>query len=545
MRLARTLLRPLAYFAGKHADRQLADFLAAARHTRKVQDELLAELIEHHTRTAFGRDHGLASVRSYEDFVRAVPIGNYETLRPYVDRVFHGQFEALLPADEQVVMFAKSSGTTGQPKHIPVTRRFLEEMRRGFSIFGFKALRDHPAGWLRPILQISSPMAESVSPTGLPCGAISGLLAATQKKIVRRMYVVPDGVSAIPDPEARFYTIFRCAVMRDVAIITTANPSSTIKLIETAQRHFERLVRDVADGTTRPPEKISTDLAMRLRFKPNPALARRLEARAKLDGQLLPRHFWNVVLLTNWTGGTLKLYLPRLRELFGKVPVRDVGLLASEGRFSVPLEDETAAGVAEITANFLEFIPAEFVDRTNPPTLRADQLRVGGEYFLVVTNWAGLWRYNMDDRIRVMGMLGRTPVFEFLSRGPHTANIAGEKITEYQVVEAMRLAAERLPCEVERFVLQGRFGSPPYYELRMEPPTGGDARKLVELMDVSLAALNVEYKSKRTSDRLGPIRLKLLSPGSMGRSEARIVRSRGGRCEQYKHQYLLTDVLEE
>ena len=58
---------------------------------------------------------------------------------------------------------------------------------------------------------------------------------------------------------------------------------------------------------------------------------------------------WNVSFLANWTGGTLKLYLPRLAELFDNVPVRDIGLVASEGRFSIPLSDDSPAGVAEVT----------------------------------------------------------------------------------------------------------------------------------------------------------------------------------------------------
>ena len=92
------------------------------------------------------------------------------------------------------------------------------------------------------------------------------------------------------------------------------------------------------------------------------------------DGELRPTHFWNVAFLTNWTGGTLKLYLRRLRELFGDVPIRDIGLLAREGRFSLPIADHTPAGLAEITGNFLEFIPAEDIESKIPSTLRSQLL---------------------------------------------------------------------------------------------------------------------------------------------------------------------------
>jgi len=544
MSIVRTLLRPAAFVAGRHAARQMRSFLAAHNHTARTQDRLLAELISAHRETAFGRDHGFDRIRTYDDFVSAVAVGPYDKLKPYADRVFAGESGALLPPGERALMFSQTSGTTGDPKHIPVTSRFLAEMRRGWNIFGVKALTDHPQAWLRPLLTINSSMREARSPTGVPCGAISGLLAATQKRIVRRMYVTPRQVADIGEPLAKYYTILRCGVGRDVSIITTANPSSTIRLVEVGQAHAERLIRDVADGTISPPGGMPEAMAGHVRFRRHRALARRMEAGLRRDGQLLPRHFWNVALLCNWTGGTLRLYLRRLRELFGDVPVRDIGLLASEGRFSVPLEDSVPAGVAEITANFLEFIPAGEYGQDNPPTLRAHELETGAEYFLVVSNWAGLWRYSIDDRVRVTGRFGESPVFEFLSRGLCTSSITGEKITEHQVVEALRRAAASVGAAVERFTLQGRFAATPYYELRIEQADGGPAQAVAEALDRELAELNIEYRSKRHTSRLGCIRPREVEPGHFERIERQAIADRRGRGEQYKHQYLLTKILD-
>ena len=206
-KLTRALLRPLAYVAGKHAARQVRAFLAAHDRTRQRQDQLLAELLGAHAETDFGREHDFAALGGYDDFIQAVPLGSYETLRPYMDRVLHGRTTALLPPGERVLMFSRTSGTTGRPKHIPVTRRFLAEMRRGWNIFGLKALTDHPAGWLRPIVTLTSSMRETSSPTGRPCGAISGLLSTSQKRIVRRMYVAPGQVAEIHDPQAKYYSV--------------------------------------------------------------------------------------------------------------------------------------------------------------------------------------------------------------------------------------------------------------------------------------------------------------------------------------------------
>jgi len=336
----------------------------------------------------------------------------------------------------------------------------------------------------------------------------------------------------------------RCSIARDVAIVSTANPSSIIKLIETAQDHAETLIRDVADGTFSPPQPVAPEIRRHLHFKPNRRLAGRLEAHLAADGMLLPKHFWNPVFLTHWTGGTLKLYHKRIRELFGDVPVRDIGLLASEGRFSIPLTDNTPAGIAEITGNVLEFIPADQHDRTDPDVLRAHEVQVGQEYFLVVTSCAGLWRYNIDDRVRIVSRFGQSPVFEFLCRGTSTSSLTGEKITECQVVEAMGRAAARAGVDVERFTLQPIFAKTPCYQLAVETD-GADLTALSDLMDRELAELNVEYHGKRHSGRLGPIRLVSCETGCFEQTEREAIALRRGRGEQYKHQYLLTDVIDE
>ncbi|HHH76681.1 MAG TPA: GH3 auxin-responsive promoter family protein, partial [Phycisphaerae bacterium] len=419
MSITRTILRPVAWAAGSNARRQRRRFLSALANPAETQQMLLRQMLSEFADTDFGRDHNFSAISSYEEFTKAVPIRSYEDLSPYMDKILAGNKKALLPDDDKLLMFAMTSATTGKAKYIPVSQRFLRDIRSGWNVFGISALQDHSSAWLRHILQITSSVCEQLSPTSLPCGAISGLLAKTQKRIVRRMYPAPSGCPEIADAETRFYTLLRYAAVKDVAIITTANPSSTIKLIETGQSHTERLIRDIADGTFNPPGSLDGTAATFHPPKAMPALARRIDQAVARDGRLLPGHLWNLSFLANWTGGTLKLYLPRLRDLFGDVPIRDIGLVASEGRFSLPLVDNSPAGPAEITANFLEFIPADQRSSANPGVLRVDELQLGGEYFIIFSNRTGLWRYDLDDRIRVVDHMGPSPVIEFLSRGLH------------------------------------------------------------------------------------------------------------------------------
>jgi hypothetical protein len=541
MRLGSLILRPAARLAAVHAAGQYRAFMHATRFAGQTQERLLRRLVNAHKHTRFGRDHGLAAVRTYEDFCAAVPIRDYEQLRPYLQCVYEGDTAALFPGSARVLMFAVTSGTTGEPKHIPITRQSLDDYRRGWNIFGFKLLSDHADAWLRPILQVSSPAVESYSPGGVPCGAISGMLGQTQKRIVRRMYVAPPSVTRMADPAAKYYTLMRLAMPRDVALISTANPSTVIKLLTTAQQHIQTLLRDLHDGTLRPPGQIDPELTGSLPLRRHPALARQIEKGLLRDGRLRISHFWRLSVLAHWTGGTLGLYLPQLRELAEGTPVRDVGLLASEGRFSIPLMDGTAAGVADVTSSFLEFMPAEDEGSCKPVAYRLHELEAGREYFLVITNSSGLWRYNIQDRVRVTGWMGQAPLIEFLSKGSHTASITGEKLTENQVVEAVGRACSKLGVGVQHFLAQGHFADLPYYQLTVQ----GDCGRLTEFaaaVDESLKRLNVEYSSKRSSGRLGPIRIIVATGDPFARAEAEFLSRRGPRLEQYKPRYLLTDV---
>ncbi len=542
--LVRTLLRPVAHLAGMQAAAQLRSFLHVHEHAREVQDAVLRDLVGQYAATRFGRDHRLASVKTYEDFRSAVPVRDYDAMSPYLQSVYEGQTDALFPAGTNVLLFALTSGTTGEPKRIPVTDLGLAHYRRGWNVFGIKAYQDHPDAWLRRILQINSPSVDSHSPAGVPCGAISGLLAGTQKRIVRRMYVPSPCVSEIADCTARYYTILRLAAGQDVAITSAPNPSTLLRLFAVGSEHIEALLRDLADGTLTPPGALPDGMLARLRLRKEPCVVRRIEAGLARDGRLLATHLWKLSFLMNWTGGTLGLYLPELRRLTGNAPIRDIGLLASEGRMSTPLGDDSGGGVAEVQGAFLEFIPAEDIDAADPTVLRSHELEAGAEYFILVTNHSGLWRYNIRDRVRVTGYFGESPVIAFLSKGAHTTSLTGEKLTEDQVVSAVAAASNDYSLAIQRFTAQPHFAATPYYLVTVESE-GALPDGFAKTVDQKLQAVNVEYSAKRRSGRLGCARTATDSPTRFCDRELRILQARSGRAEQYKHQYLITEVLSD
>ncbi len=113
--------------------------------------------------------------------------------------------------------------------------------------------------------------------------------------------------------------------------------------------------------------------------------------------------------------------------------MRDVGLIASEGRMTIPMADATPSGVLDITTHYFEFIPEEEIDSPQPTVLAAHELKEGRTYFILPTTSYGLYRYNIYDVVRCTGFYNQTPLVEFLSKGAHFANITGEKLSEYQV----------------------------------------------------------------------------------------------------------------
>lgn len=537
------LALPLAAW---HARRQSAQFLAAIHDARRTQERVLLEKVRRNADSDYGREHSFAHIRSPTDFISRVPITTYEMLAPYVERLKRGDLRALLGPGQQVLMFALTSGTTREPKYVPVTPAFLAEYRRGWNVWGLRALLDHPGCFLRSIVQVSSPMNEQTSEAGIPCGAITGLMAATQKRLVRKYYTSPLSIAQIGDALAKYYTIMRLAIPRDVAFLVAANPSTLLLLAHTADEHRESLIRDVHDGTLGSAFEIPASVrdALRPALRPDPETAARLARLVATHGRLLPRHYWSLGFVAHWTGGTMGLYRSRFPEWFGDVPVRDPGLLASEGRMSIPIEDNTAAGVLDVTSHFFEFIPAEDYESPQRRAIGLADVDVDSEYFLLLTTSSGFCRYDIGDRVRVVGRLGEAPIVEFLSKGAHTSSLAGEKLTEHQVVTAMAHVAAASARRVEQFILAPQFADPPYYRLYIEadPATPkGLAEHTAAALDDALSSANVEYASKRKSLRLGPIQAATLPSGSLARVDAHLRARQAGRSEQFKHRYLMSD----
>src|SRR3984893_9859469 len=117
-------------------------FEAATRDPASAQAEVLRGLMADNADTAFGRAHGFSQVATTTDYARAIPIADYEAFRPYVKRIIDGEKRVLTSDDPY--MFTTTSGTTGEPKRLPVTVKWREQMAALTRLWLVRAMRDHP-----------------------------------------------------------------------------------------------------------------------------------------------------------------------------------------------------------------------------------------------------------------------------------------------------------------------------------------------------------------------------------------------------------------
>jgi GH3 auxin-responsive promoter len=281
--------------------------------------------------------------------------------------------------------------------------------------------------------------------------------------------------------------------------------------------------------------------------KRNLRRSQQLDRIAEKNGELWPRDAWppDRMLLGTWTGGSVGPYLRQLEHYYGETYVRDLGLVASEGRMTIPLVDGVPSGVLDVTTHFFEFIPEAEGESANPTVLGAHELEDGKHYYILLTTAAGLYRYHIHDLVRVAGFHGKTPLLEFLGKGKHFASLTGEKLSEYQVTRALADNALRLGLPLPVYTLAPIWSDEqPYYGIFVERDLWDDAnaQSVVSSVDAALSTVNDEYRGKRSSGRLGPIRVFWLPPGTWATwDQARLAKT-GGPPEQYKHPCLIGDL---
>jgi hypothetical protein len=521
-----------------------------SQHVEALQWQTLQRLLHDRRTTAFGHDHYFHTIRTWADYRKQVPRQTYESLEPYIEQVKNNRPDALLADGDTLRFFALTSGTTAARKFIPVTDSYLKSYKRSWSLWGVRAYRDHrPRDLaLRPIVQMGGNPCEFTTPSGIPCGNLSGYTATVQRRIARRQYIVPPECGIIDDPTTRYYLALRFALSTPVALFTAANPSTLLALARTLNTHREELLRDLLDGTLSATCDMPSAMrsAMRARLKPNPIMAQQLTATATRLNRLYPQDVWpaETILIGTWTGGSMGPYLRQLAQYYGDAPIRDLGLIASEGRFTLPFANDTSSGLLDITSHVYEFIPEAEIDNQQPCYLLPHELNEGQRYYILPTTAAGLYRYHISDLVEVTGFVGKTPLLRFVGKGHRFSNLTGEKLSEYQVTQAVEAVQRRNGYTLKGFIVAPLWSeSQPCYAVLLETDEETErTQQFLMALDAELRQSNTEYDAKRQSERLGPLQARMLPEGSLLDFDRERLRNTGGSPEQYKRPCLMGDM---
>ena len=516
-----------AALALKHGRRYKA-LLAASANPRAAQAALLRRILAANAGTLFGERFGFGEIDDARAYRKAVPVRTYEELRQHVEAQ-ERTGQPILTA-EQPVYYQRTSGTVGAAKDIPVTEAGLRRIRDNQRLFSYAVARDTLA-FQGKVLGITGQAVEGTMPYGTPYGSASGLLYKRMSRLVRQKYVLPPEAADIADYEARYFAMAAHALAeRNVTGVGTANPSTLVRLLDLIHGRTEALLKAVHDG--RLPGGIDPPR--------RPARARELEK--VFSASTAPGYgdFWpNLKGIMTWTGGSCGVPLRRLAgSLPEDVSIIELGYISSEFQGTVNIDATENVCLPTLLDVFFEFAERRAWEESSAEMLLLHDLEEGKEYYVFVTTQDGLYRYDMNDIVRVTRMVSATPCLEFVQKGKGVTSITGEKLSESQVLNAvMNVLAERaIPPEF--FVMLAEPDAARYTlyleATRREP---GPSPDLANAVDCGLRALNIEFDGKRDSGRLAPTQLVWLRPGTGSLYRADRVAA-GQRDAQFKYLHL-------
>ncbi|MEZ6047559.1 MAG: GH3 auxin-responsive promoter family protein [Planctomycetaceae bacterium] len=467
---------------------------------------------------------------------------------PYIEKIKRGEQDILFN-DQQVLMFALTSGTSSARKFIPVTDESVDAYRRGWSLWGLGVFYHYPHLFSKPKITMVSDHEEFYTEAGIPCGSISGLTTQMQNPFFRLTYVLPPVSGKIKQSDAKYYLAWRLGVNRDVGMWISPNPSTHVKLAKFGTNHAETLIQDLKEGTltTKFDYPDAVRKAVKRQLKAKPKRAAELEKIFARTGALLPKDVWpNLGMIGCWLGGSLQSYLHHFPDYFSKkTAVRDIGLVASENRMTIPKEDNTPGGVLDITMAYYEFIPVAEIDSPNPTVFEAHELKRGEDYYILMTTPNGLYRYHICDVVKCLEFFEKTPVLAFLNKGSSISNLTGEKLSEYQVASSVDAAQKKHQLKLSGFALTPCWDDDVAgYSLLIEETDFENtelAEKFAESVEEELRQSNIEYDAKRESGRLNGVKVEYLPQGAWEEYDHQVLQKRGGTAEQYKHPALITN----
>jgi len=388
----------------------------------KTQQKVFKKLITLAKNTSFGKDHNFSSINSYQDFIKHVPVRDYEALKPYVDKIIEGKTDVLWKG--KPLYFAKTSGTTSGAKYIPITKAsmpyHIKAARNALLMYiAETGSADFVNGKL--IFLQGSPIIDTKNE--IKTGRLSGIVAHYVPKYLQKNRMPSWETNCIDDWETKVDAIVDETLKEDMTLISGI-PSWV-------QMYFEKLTAKT--------------------------------------GKTINEIFPNFNLFV-YGGVNYEPYRNKFEKLIGK-KVDSIELFpASEGFFAFQdKQDEIGMLLLLNSGIFYEFIPADEFFNEKPTRLTVANVDMGVNYVMIISTNAGLWAYNIGDTVEFTSLKPHRVIVT--GRIKHFISAFGEHVIAKEVERALKEAIEENNIMVNEFTVAPQSNPEkglPYHEWFIE-----------------------------------------------------------------------------
>lgn len=496
-------IKDVLIMKGEH---DVKDLMKNCAHANRVQEKLLLDMMRDNADTEYGRKYHFADIHTIEDYKKMVPFSSYDDYAPYIDRMVKNGEKNLLTS-YPVVQYAETSGSVGVPKKIPVTDRSMRIYTK-YTITRVTALANRyhkrkdghglPCG--RGFNQLE--IVDRTLDDGTPLGNISGSAAKSYKKLFPYYLTSPIPV-LYPKGYMNivYLKVFYALADRDMTFIFSVFMTNVVDMLVYIEQNWPMLCRDIENGTFDESIQMDDDVRQELlrQTKPDPVRAEELrrEFEKGFDTPIIPRIWPKMSFISTIGTGGFAAYTERMRKYSGDVPIDFSIYGASEGMFAACTDVEQPEFALLCDSCFFEFIPADAPEGTTE-TLGIDQLEVGKDYEIVITNLSGFYRYRIKDVVKVLGYEGESPKITFAYRKSQLLDLAGDKITEAMMDHTIRDLGTELGVLIADYVAYpNRDTSPSHYDFILESDKMLDPGKTDEyraILEEKLGEVNPVYK---------------------------------------------------
>ena len=422
----------------------------------EVQKELLYKLIRKAKDTELGKKYDFHSIQSYQEFKQKVPLQQYESIEPLIERTRKGEQNVFWPT--HIKWFAKSSGTTNaKSKFIPVSDEALEDCH-------FKGGKD-----MLCLYCDNNEEAQLFTGKGLRLGGSSG--------VYEDNHTYFGDLSAIIIENMPFWADF------------SSTPSQEIALMEEWETKMTAMVEETIDEDITSLVGVPSWMLV--------LLNRVLEKTGKSN--IL--EVWPNLEVYFHGGVNFNPYREQFKKLIPKEDFKYYETYnASEGFFAI--QDVNYAFDMLLMLDygiFYEFIPMDKFDGENSETIALEDVQLNINYAIVITTNSGLWRYLIGDTIKFTSL---NPYrIKITGRTKHFINVFGEELIIENASEALNQACLKTGAEVSEFTAAPIFmegkksgGHEWVIEFKKQPE---NIDYFTELLDSSLKTINSDYEAKR------------------------------------------------